>query len=443
MDEKVYKIAKEFEKKIITRIILMKLNETREWPRDLYVTGNEFNSRFLVKSKPLELTKSIISTSNQSTVTSTKAVPVKKPKKEKKTLMGKWANKMKAVKSGDGSQVPENANNSDQTDSTKQADVSKLNESTLNVSTIEPIEKEQSIKEEVEVEDLASKYSINLVAKERFPASVSIKAIDNLSILNNLSVLNMKNVFVIKNNYKTYVFTLTESGESKEDKKPQKSTNMVSLAMGENDSKNNSNIVIMRMYGIAAPEKEFFNGIKNTIQYQIEQITIIERAKSIKKNNIPTLLDFKFVRENSTEIFFCYRMPKFMKRYIDFVNDYRFILSEFLDQIQMKSSQNTDFLMNKNKMRSGTTLKRSFKDQSITRSTFYVQQHNNYASMIAEPSGDLIDQDQINLKETAELQKSPIREVSEDNKSSQNDNNDILTSHMADSVMNETMSRED
>ena len=35
----------------------------------------------------------------------------------------------------------------------------------------------------------------------------------------------MKNVFVIKNNYKTYVFTLTDEAQQKDDKKEDKRIN--------------------------------------------------------------------------------------------------------------------------------------------------------------------------------------------------------------------------
>ena len=37
-------MTQEFERKLITRIIIMKLNETREWPNDLIIKELEANN---------------------------------------------------------------------------------------------------------------------------------------------------------------------------------------------------------------------------------------------------------------------------------------------------------------------------------------------------------------------------------------------------------------
>ena len=198
INKKIINVIKEFERKIITRIILMRLNDSREWQKDLSVSGNEFNSRFLSKTRLNDKPKQ-----GSSLGASTVEAPTipKKAKKPKKSRMEKWAEKMKKAEEVkaelDKSKILDETSDLNNTTMSDMKTVDDANYS-VSKSVLMSGDKEASNKDDKDFEVITQKYEIKLVAKLRFSSNVSIKAIDNLSILKNLAVNNMKNVFIIK-----------------------------------------------------------------------------------------------------------------------------------------------------------------------------------------------------------------------------------------------------
>ena len=198
INKKISTVIKEFERKIITRIILMRLNDTREWQKDLSVLGNEFNSRFLSNTRLNDKAKQGSSVGNQSIDATAIA---KKAKKPKRSRMEKWAQKMKKAEEVkaelDKTRITDESN--DPLNITTNSYITTIDDANSNSKSILMSgEKEASNKDDKDFELITQKYEIKLVAKLRFSSTVSIKAIDNLSILKNLAVNNMKNVFIIK-----------------------------------------------------------------------------------------------------------------------------------------------------------------------------------------------------------------------------------------------------
>ena len=196
INKKISTVIKAFETKIITRIILMRLNDTREWQKDLSVLGNEFNSRFLSNTRLNDKAKQGSSVGNQSI-----DAIAKKAKKPKRSRMEKWAQKMKKAEEVkaelDKTRITDESN--DPLNITTNSYITTIDDANSNSKNILMSgEKEASNKDDKDFELITQKYEIKLVAKLRFSSTVSIKAIDNLSILKNLAVNNMKNVFIIK-----------------------------------------------------------------------------------------------------------------------------------------------------------------------------------------------------------------------------------------------------
>jgi hypothetical protein len=279
--------------------------------------------------------------------------------------------------------------------------------------------KEKTIKEDPKIiEDSIPKYEIKLVEKYRFPSNISIKAIDNLSILKNWAVNNMKNVFVIKNNYKTYVFTLTDDSSTSL-YKAGSNENMKSSVLtpqADSDKNANRNTVYLKVYGISQPEENFLKGIINTIQAQIDQLALIERAKSIFKfmpSICPSISDYDFIRETSDKIFIYYKLPSFVINFMKYITLLKEDLAMYMTQIQMGSTQKVDRVISGGVHgKSATMLKKSFKN-SPTRNSFYVNQQM-FSSMAGEPSEDLIDP----YQSRENVAKSRIEEEDEDRRSS-------------------------
>ena len=257
----------------------MELNETREWPRELIVNGIEYFSNFM-KHKPVEVKKQALSV--QTSVDSIVSAKKPKPKKVKKSRMAQWAEMMKSVEAADAS--PKLAEHKSVDDVNLKAEKEKkIEEMPPPLSKIKEVKEETKEEPEVEI----PKYEIKLVVRHRYQSNINTASMHNLSILKNWEVNNMQNVFVIKNNYKTYVFTLTDNSSDR--KEQHKSMKESSVSMNtDQDSKNieriqPKNYIYLKIYGISEPDETFKDEIIKTIGTQFERIELEQKAMEMRR----------------------------------------------------------------------------------------------------------------------------------------------------------------
>ena len=125
-----------------------------------------------------------------------------------------------------------------------------------------------------------------------------------------------------------------------------------------------------------------------TIGAQIDQITLMQRAKNIYRTK-PTIKDYEFINDKSERLIIAFKLPEFITNYMSFLSSLKTSLIGTLIGIEMGSNQRLDYLVERSsRPNTSSVIKRSFKSNMI-RSSFY---NNKYlsASMIGEPSAGIL-----------------------------------------------------
>jgi hypothetical protein len=68
----------------------------------------------------------------------------------------------------------------------------------------------------------------------------------------------------------------------------------------------------LKIYGVSEPDSEFFIRLTKTIQDQIDQISLNQKAENIYRN-LPTISDFQYIKDHSEVIIALFRLPEFIK----------------------------------------------------------------------------------------------------------------------------------
>mmetsp|Transcript_2184 Transcript_2184/g.2812 ORF Transcript_2184/g.2812 Transcript_2184/m.2812 type:complete len:255 (+) Transcript_2184:1948-2712(+) len=213
--------------------------------------------------------------------------------------------------------------------------VEEVPEITRNPSEPEKKLKDKPVPDPTESE--VQKYEIKLVSKHRFPSTINIKTIDNLPILKNWEISDMKNVFVIKNNFKTYIFTLTDNTS---DKRRALETAKSTLFSAESERVASTSVVYLKVYGTSEPDETFSVGIIRTIQDQVDQIALFERAESIYTSR-PKIEDYRFVNDNGNKVVLLIKIPAFARAVL-FLKYLKLNLNNYLIAYRARASRPTD-----------------------------------------------------------------------------------------------------
>lgn len=185
----------------------------------------------------------------------------------------------------------------------------------------------------------------------------------------------MKNVFVIKNNYKTYIFTLTDVTLDKD--KVNKTSKHIGLGPSESEKPSNNNVVYLKIYGISEPDEAFSKGIVNTIQSQINQIVLMERAKNIYRNK-PTIEDIKFVSDKSSKIMFYFKLPDFIWDFTVFIGYLKLNLLDYLVALEQGAEYLKDTFIENPIAKSGTISAMKIDTMNnLVRNTFYIKKQHS------------------------------------------------------------------
>ena len=184
----------------------------------------------------------------------------------------------------------------------------------------------------------------------------------------------MKNVFVIKNNYKTYIFTLTDVTIDKD--KANKTSKHILLAPSESEKKSKNNVVYLKIYGISEPDEAFSKGIIKTIQSQIDQIVLMERAKNIYRNK-PSIEDIKFVSDSSSKLVFYFKLPDFVWNFTILVGYLKLSLLDYLIALEQGAEYLKDTFIDNPIAKSGTMAKRFDSISNLVRNTFYIKKQHS------------------------------------------------------------------
>ncbi|CAI2385005.1 unnamed protein product [Moneuplotes crassus] len=417
IETKFKKMTQEFENKLITRILLVKLNESREWPTDLVINDpeliNKEEEKASVKSSFIHQEESSsrkASTSEKvQTEVKRKAAPPAK-KSVKLSRMEKWAQKMKSV---DSSNQPDKDDTKDNKftspdiskmkcmncglekcsctqrnntitkakllDFSKQPEdsPSKRNEGTEVIALVE--------EDEVKNQKDLSQYEIKLVFvhKYKVPANINIKSIDNMNILKNLEC-NRKNIFVIKDKSKTFVFTLID----KSDDDPFRGVKTSASVLVHSDQvRHQENNILLKLYGVSDPSEDFLNDIVHTIDAQIKQITLMLRAKTLLRKK-PNLDDYAFINDRSERVMLAFRLPPFIQaivsqNFTQLLDDLRKNLIGTCIPFELEEPSKVEFFNETGERNSSNIIKSSFRISNALKNST-VSRRNVSATMMEE-----------------------------------------------------------
>ena len=214
------------------------------------------------------------------------------------------------------------------------------------------------------------------IISDRLQKDEAKNALDSKFSIPPFLIYNNDEFYMLPQDNETYVFRFFEGNKQKDSKFPSISKNMDKLAE-KNPYK--VRVVNLEIYGIDPPSKETISKLEQTVQEQLQQISLFKLADSLVKNqkSIMTYNDAQFIQGNQPPLIQMYSIPNSITNLPLLLSYLKQNLARFLFSFKIKEVEETALVYNYLKLVGVPTSKQTKPSDSRKKATVLAKQSHS------------------------------------------------------------------